>query len=139
MDGEVGLIADIGRVSVRFGLSGGPDRAAPRRIERYSTADHPTFTDALVAYLRKVGLENQPLPSALAIAGAVHGNLVNLTGSRWFVSLSGIEAVLRRAPRAMNECAANALAVAALPPTDLCTIGTLRAAPPRPGGTCSGS
>lgn len=130
---EVGLVADVGRLSVRFGIvdRGG---AAPREVERYSTADHPTFTDALLGYVRRMGLQNQPLPSALAIAGAVHGNLVNLTGSRWFVSLAGVEAVLRAPPRALNECAACAMALTRIGAGDLLPLRGPVLAPPRAGG-----
>lgn len=110
----LGLVADIGRHSVRFGLS---DRGgAPHAVRRYDLVDHPTFTSALLAYLFAEKVEGHTLPSALAVAGAARGDLINLTGSRWFISLSGIEAVLRARPRAINECAAGALALAALPP-----------------------
>lgn len=110
---QLGLVADIGRHSVRFGLSEGD--GPPRAVRRYELADHPTFTSALLAYLTAEKVENRSLPSALAVAGAARGDLINLTGSRWFISLSGIEAVLRARPRAINECAAGAMALAGLP------------------------
>ena len=114
MDG-LGLVADIGRQSVRFGLTGGERGIEPRDVRRFSTAEHPTFTSALVAYLAGVNLQDARLPSVLAVAGAARGDLINLTGSRWYISLSGVEAVLRVPPRALNECAANALALTTLP------------------------
>ena len=79
---EVGLVADVGRVSVRFGLTGGRLGLTPREVQTYHTADHPTFTSALSAYLKQVGCENEVLPSTLAIAGAVRGEVINMTGSR---------------------------------------------------------
>src|SRR3546814_1423510 len=88
---ETGLVADIGRQSVRFGLSGGKQGLVPRDVHHFNTADHPTFTSALVAYLNRMGLENRTLPSALAIAGAVRGDVVNMNGSRWYISLSGVD------------------------------------------------
>lgn len=115
MAGEVALVADIGRQSVRFGLTGGDAGMMPRDVRKYMTAEHPTFTSALVAYLSGVGMQEARLPSVLAVAGAVRGDLINLTGSRWYISLSGVEAVLRSRPRALNECAANALALTMLP------------------------
>ncbi|RYD98132.1 MAG: ROK family protein [Sphingomonadales bacterium] len=113
--GELALVADIGRQSVRFGLTGGEAGLEPRDVRRFMTSDHPTFTSALVAYLTAVGLREARLPSVLAVAGAARGDLINLTGSRWYISLSGVEAVLRAPPRALNECAANALALTLLP------------------------
>jgi len=115
MAGDVALVADIGRQSVRFGLTGGDAGMMPRDVRKFLTAEHPTFTSALVAYLNGVGLQEARLPSVLAVAGAVRGDLINLTGSRWYISLSGVEAVLRERPRALNECAANALALTMLP------------------------
>lgn len=112
---DLALVADIGRQSVRFGLTGGDAGLMPRDIRKFMTVEHPTFTSALVAYLGGVGLREARLPSVLAVAGAVRGDLINLTGSRWYISLSGVEAVLRVRPRALNECAANALALTMLP------------------------
>ncbi len=123
------LVADIGRQSVRFGLSDGAMDAEPHDIQRFSNSDHPTFTSALVSYLSSVGLRDARLPSVLAVAGAVRGDLINLTGSRWYISLTGVEAVLRAKPLALNECAANALALTRLPPT---AFTALSGPPPRP-------
>lgn len=115
MGEDLALVADIGRQSVRFGLTGGDAGLAPRDVRKFLTAEHPTFTSALVTYLNGVGLQDARLPSVLAVAGAARGDLINLTGSRWYISLSGVEAVLRVRPVALNECAANALALTTLP------------------------
>lgn len=134
MGEDVALVADIGRQSVRFGLTGGDAGIAPRDVRKFITAEHPTFTSALVAYLDGVGLRDARLPSILAVAGAARGDLINLTGSRWYISLSGVEAVLRVRPRALNECAANALALTLLP---VSALTQLHGPPPRavaPGG-----
>jgi glucokinase len=131
---EVGLVADVGRVSVRFGLTGGRLGLVPRDVHRYHMADHPTFTSALTAYLQQVGLESSVVPSTLAIAGAVRGDVVNMTGSRWYISLSGVEAVLRARPRALNECAANALALTQLSPAAFLPLPGPAPKAVRPGG-----
>jgi glucokinase len=129
MGEELALVADIGRQSVRFGLTGGEAGLAPRDVRKFMTAEHPTFTSALVAYLGGLGLQDARLPSVLAVAGAARGDLINLTGSRWYISLSGVEAVLRVRPRALNECAANALALTMLP---MAAFTQLHGPPPRP-------
>jgi glucokinase len=120
---DVGLVADIGRQSVRFALTGGPAGIAPRDVRSYHTAEHATFTSALLAYLSEVGLRDAVLPSVLAVAGAARGDLINLTGSRWYISLSGVEAVLRARPRALNECAATALALTTLNQSAFTPVG----------------
>lgn len=129
-----GLVADIGRVSVRFGLvdAGGGE---PRAVRTFHTADHPTFTDALIGYLDGAGLRHVPLASVLAVAGAVRGDAINLTGSRWYISLSGVEAVLRSPSRAINECAATALALTALDATAFAPLSGRAATTPRLPGS----
>lgn len=131
----LGLVADIGRVSVRFGLTGGPQGPAPRDVAQCAMAEHATFTDALIAYLKRVGVQGEALPSMLAIAGMPRGDVVNPTGSRWFISLGGIEAVLRIRPRAINEFAANALALPTLGAGDLQPLAGPRPNPPAVGGS----
>lgn len=133
-EGALGLVADIGRVSVRFGLTGGGHGVAPRHIRSFNANEHPTFTSALVAYLTEMRLQDKRLPSALAIAGAVHGDIINLTGSRWYISMSGVEAVLRHRPIALNECAAKALALTALPGSAINPLPGPAAKPVVPGG-----
>lgn len=134
MGNSVGLVADIGRQSVRFGLTGGAEGDDPREQQRFFNTDHPTFTSALVSYLTRVGLRDARLPSALAVAGAVRGELINLTGSRWYISLSGVEAVLRERPIALNECSANALALTRLPQDAFTPLSGPAPKPPVPSG-----
>jgi len=131
---ELALVADVGRLSVRFGLTGGTEGFGPRDIRRYMTAEHSTFTSALVEYLKDFGLQNQPIPSVLAVAGVARGDLINLTGSRWYISLSGIEAVLRERPRALNECTAKALALTRLGASAFTALPGPRPKPVTPGG-----
>lgn len=131
---EIGLVADIGRQSVRFALTGGPSGIAPRDTRSYHTADHATFTSALLAYLADVGQRDTVLPSVLAVAGAARGDLINLTGSRWYISLSGVEAVLRFRPRALNECAATALALTTLNQSAFTPVGAQSTRLVQPGG-----
>lgn len=135
MSGDgIGLVADIGRQSVRFALSGGDAGIAPRDTRSYNTADHATFTSALLEYLAEVGQRDAVLPSVLAVAGAARGDLINLTGSRWYISLSGVEAVLRSRPRALNECAATALALTTLGQSAFTPVGTQPIRTVQPGG-----
>lgn len=134
MGEDLALVADIGRQSVRFGLTGGVEGLIPREVRRFSTSEHPTFTSALVSYLNGLGLQDARLPSVLAVAGAARGDLINLTGSRWYISLSGVEAVLRAPPRALNECAANALALTMLPDSAFTALHGPPPRAPEPGG-----
>jgi glucokinase len=135
MTGEgIGLVADIGRQSVRFALTGGAAGIVPRDTRSYHTAEHATFTSALLAYLADVGQRDTVLPSVLAVAGAARGDLINLTGSRWYISLSGVEAVLRARPRALNECAATALALTTLNQNAFTPVGAQSTRLVQPGG-----
>ncbi|MGY4394933.1 glucokinase [Sphingomonas sp. UYAg733] len=131
---EIGLVADVGRHAVRFALTGGEPGNGLRNVQSYNTADHSTFTSALLSYLDQVGLRDKPIPSVLAIAGSARGDLINLTGSRWYISLSGVEAVLRVRPRALNECAASALALTTMGSASFRAIGLRATKPVQPGG-----
>ena len=131
---QTGLVADIGRQSVRFALTGGSGHVATREVRSYSTADHTTFTSALLTYLEETGQRDAALPSVLAVAGMARGDLINLTGSRWYISLSGVESVLRSKPRAMNECSATALALSVLDSSAFTPIGSHPIRPVQPGG-----
>lgn len=130
----IGLVADIGRQSVRFALTGGGVGITPRDVRSYHTAEHATFTSALLAYLSEVNQRDTVLPSVLAVAGAARGDLINLTGSRWYISLSGVEAVLRSRPQALNECAATALALTTLNQSAFTPIGAQSTRLVQPGG-----
>lgn len=130
----IGLVADVGRASVRFGLSGGPAGIIPRDVRELGAADFSTFTGALTAYLDGVGARDRVLPSALAIAGAVRGDVINVTGSRWYVTLSGIRAVLRAPAHAINDFAAAASALPMVKATALRAVGSPAPVVPRPGG-----
>ena len=131
---EIGLVADIGRQSVRFALSGGMAGNVPREMRSYHIAEHATFTSALLAYLAEVEMRDAVLPSVLAVAGSARGDLINLTGSRWYISLSGVEAVLRARPRALNECAATALALTTLNQSAFTPVGAQSTRQVQPGG-----
>ncbi|MFA5964930.1 MAG: glucokinase [Sphingomonas sp.] len=132
---RTGLVADIGRQSVRFALSDGDRDVAPREVRSFLASEHSTFTAALMAYLDGVGLRNVALPSVLAVAGVARGDVINLTGSRWFISLSGVEAVLGTRPRALNECAASALALASLPTSAFTSLDRHPVRPVTAGGS----
>lgn len=131
---RIGLVADIGRHSVRFALTGGNEGVEPRDVRTFSTAEHTTFTSALLSFVGDLGLDDQPLPGVLAIAGMTRGDLINLTGSRWYISLSGVEAVLRERPIALNEAAASAMALTAIGGGGLVALGPQPARPVEIGG-----
>jgi glucokinase len=131
---QVGLLADIGRHSVRFALSGGRCGNHPREVRTFSTVTHNSFTSALLEYVEAVGVAGQALPSVLAVAGMTRGDIINLTGSRWYISLSGVQAVLRARPIALNEAAAVTLALILLPGDALSSIGKHPRRPVEAGG-----
>jgi glucokinase len=134
-DDRAGLVCDLGRATVRFGLSGGAGQPiTPREVRGYTLADFPTFTDALLGYLRATGLDTGEVRSAIAIAGAARGGMMHVTGSRWYVSTTGVAAVLGRPPLAINECAAAALALTTLPAGAFRTLAGPAGWPVRVGG-----
>lgn len=131
---RIGLVADIGRHAVRFALTGGAEGVEPRDVRTFNTAEHTTFTSALLSFVGDLGLDDQPLPGVLAIAGMTRGNLINVTGSRWYISLSGVEAVLRERPIALNEAAASAMALTVMSSGAMIPLGPLPARAVEVGG-----
>ena len=132
---QTGLVVDLGRQTVRFALSDGSTDITPREVRSFHTSEHSTFTAALLAYLESVGIREPGTPSVLAVAGVARGDVINLTGSRWYISLSGIEVVLGIKPRALNECAASALALSTLPTSAFTPLGGHAVRPVTAGGS----
>jgi len=132
--GRTGLVADVGRQSVRFALSDVGSGAALREVRSFHASEHSTFTAALLAYLAGVDIQERGMPSVLAVAGMVRGDVINLTGSRWYISLPGIQAVLGVKPRALNDTAASAMALPMLPTSAFTSLGTKPARAAAAGG-----
>ena len=118
------LIGDIGGTNARFALvhEGRPE---PQMLPAAATADFPDIEAAIEASLKAADV--RPHSAAIDVAGPIVGEGVDLTNAHWFIRPAetirrlGIEDVVL-----LNDFEALALALPALKPADLVTLGGQR-------------
>jgi glucokinase len=110
---ETAVVADVGRRAVRLALTDARGRLRPDTIRAYDPSQQSTISGALTAFCHESGLRALPRHCAIAVAGAPVGDTISITNSRWFVSRSGLTAMLQAPPLILNDFAANAWAFAA--------------------------
>lgn len=124
------LVGDIGGTNVRFSIL--PDaHGEPKVFPPIATADHPDIAEAIeAAVLSRTSL--MPRSAAIALAGPIEGEEIDLTNAPWIVrprevmERLGLDDVVL-----LNDFEALALALTALPPPTLHPIGGGR---PHPNG-----
>jgi glucokinase len=119
--GKLGLLGDIGATNARFALLL-PD-GSMTTPKRCAVADFATLAEAIEDYLAKVG-GARPRHGALAVAAPIEGDAVAMTNHPWSFSLSALRARLGLERLcALNDFAANALAIPHLEGADVVKIG----------------
>lgn len=112
--GDRAILAYVGSDGVDFALpSSAPGDVVG--VERIGAGDCPTFTDALMRFAARHALPLRECRLFMSIAGAVNGATVRTTNGRWFISLSGLQAVTAGEPVIVNDVAAIAWATAERP------------------------
>lgn len=118
---ELVMVADIGGTNARFALAD-LQTLELSHIQQTLCETHANVDAAISAYL--AGLPVKPRRAALAVAGPVSGEAINLTNSHWSFRKSelchaaGFEAI-----HVLNDFEALALSLPALLPTELHQIG----------------
>ncbi len=103
------LIADIGGTNARFGVV---DKNGIHDLVYLECRNYAGPTEAALDYMKRVGLKEMPQYAAFAVAGPVHGDLVNFTQSPWTFRTSTVQKNLGFAKLdVMNDFEAVALAV----------------------------
>jgi glucokinase len=128
--GQPWLVADIGGTNARFGwVAAGEDTVS--HIAKLPVADHDGPASAARAYLAglaaQVGVAHAvPHKAALAVATAVHDDVVDLTNSHWRFSRAALAAELGLdALLVLNDFEALALSLPRLKPHQLRPHGAL--------------
>ena len=125
-EGAAFLVGDIGGTNARFALARpGGGGLAPGEVTAFPTARHASLVAAIGAFLDERG--NPPLAGlALAAAGPLSGEgaaaRIAMTNHPWTVEVRDL-ATFAEAPVLMNDFAAVAMAVPALGPDDVVTLG----------------
>jgi len=100
------IVGDIGRQTIRLGLTDEAGELRRDTIRAYTAASQSTISGALSTFGRECGLPSLPRRCALAISGAPRGDTISVTNSRWFVSRSGLRSMLQGDPVIINDFAA---------------------------------
>jgi glucokinase len=106
IDADCGVVGDIGRKTLAFGLVRRDGRLDLGSIRDYPSSQQSTLSGALSTFSRDAGLPGLPRHCAIAIAGSTRGESLIIPHSRMVVSRSGLRSMLRAEPVIVNECAA---------------------------------
>jgi glucokinase len=128
-DALVGIVGDVGRKMIRLGLTDGEGVLRRDTIRAYEAATQSTISGAMTSFARECGLNVLPRRCALAISGAARGETISVTNSRWYVSRSGLRAMLQADPVLLNDFAAIAWSLTS-------TRGSARIEPADQGSIC---
>jgi len=131
---DVAVLGSIGRKHVCLALSDEHGALLPNTIRTYDAAATTGVSAALVGFQRDLALPALPKRAAIAVAGLARGDAISITNSRWFVSRSGLQAMMGQAPLILNDFAAEAWAICSGTVYPAETFGALPAPEPkRPG------
>lgn len=103
---------------VRFG-STTPGSSQIDSIVSMSGDAHPTFTDALLTYERESGKSLRGAECVLAVPAPPAGDAIPMARSRWTISRSGLNAMFGCPVAVINDVAATAWSLLAIPPSKL--------------------
>ena len=100
------LVADVGRTTVRIGLTNSSGHLDPSTVRQYDPKLQPTISSSISAFVVELGLEHLPKRAAIAVSGIPRGETISITNSRWILSRSGLTAMFGSEPLIINDFAA---------------------------------
>lgn len=110
-DSKLAVIADVGRRAVRLCLTDHDGHLRPETLRAYEPSEQSTISGALSAFRTESTLSALPRRCAIAVSGAPVGDIISVTNSRYYVSRSGLAAMLQTQPLILNDFAAKAWAI----------------------------
>jgi glucokinase len=137
----LGLVADVGGTHVRFGIAAGGNDGKPldvHCVRRYAVRAHESISHAAQHYRTATpGVPQALSRAAVAVAGRVEQDRVQLTNSGWSFSARALSEAQRfQRLQIINDFEAVGHAVGALRATDLHPVGQERLAIPLTQGVC---
>jgi glucokinase len=122
MSSPTRLLGDIGATNARLALLMPGGEIAKEKT--FLVAAHERFADAIEAYLAPFTADERPTEAAFAIAAPIAGDSVALINAPWQFSLAALKRQFGWSKlHAVNDFAANALAVPRLDPDRVVQIG----------------
>ena len=106
-----GIVADIGRNTVRVGITNDEGRLDHKSVREYDPCAQSTISTAISAFAEESGIRTLPSRAAIAVSGVPRGETISITKSRWILSRAGLTAMFRAPPLIINDFAANAWAM----------------------------
>lgn len=109
--GESWLLMDASRGgSLRLGFAAAGKLPEADAVRSYQADAMPTFTDVLMRFQQDTGTSLLGVSAALAVGGAVAGDIISIARSRWIISRGGLTPMFGRPVVIVNEVAARAWA-----------------------------
>jgi glucokinase len=138
----LGLVADVGGTHIRFGIAVGGPEGMPVNVHcvrRYAVRAHHSIADAAQYYRKETpGVPESLRRAAVAVAGRVEQDCVQLTNSAWNFSARGFsESQHFDDLHVINDFEAIGHAVGALRGADLTPVGAQRLSLPLNQGVCA--
>jgi glucokinase len=138
----LGLVADVGGTHIRFGIAVGGEQGAPvdvHCVRRYAVRAHESISHAAQHYRNATpGVPAALHRAAVAVAGRVEADRVQLTNSAWSFSARALSESQRfEHLHVINDFEAVGHAVGALRAADLKPVGAQRLSLPLSQGVCA--
>jgi glucokinase len=131
------LVADVGRTTVRIGLTNAYGHLDQASVREYDPKLQPTISSSISAFVADSGLRRMPERAAIAVSGIPRGETISITNSRWILSRSGLTAMFGAEPLIINDFAATGWAVGSSHTAGrIEAIGGYGVQPHKPGTYC---
>ena len=105
------LVGDIGRTSVRLGLTDETGSLCPDSVRSYDVARDASIPNIIGRFAGDAGLRSFPRRCAIAISGVPRGDAIPVTNSRIILSRPDLTKLLGAPPLILNDFAANSWAI----------------------------
>lgn len=106
-----GIVAHVGRKGLRFALTDSAGELVASSMRQYGSEQNSSVSGALSTFQHDSKLARLPANLAIAVAGLPRGDAISITHTRWYVSRSGLQAMLGRPPLILNDFEAEAWAL----------------------------
>ncbi|VXC92843.1 glucokinase [Sphingomonas sp. 8AM] len=106
-----GIVGHVGRKGLRFALTDRAGEVVPGSMRLYGSEHGSSVSGTLSTFQRDSGLGRLPERSAIAVAGLARGDAISITHTPWYVSRSGLRAMLGQPPLILNDFEAEAWAL----------------------------
>lgn len=105
------ILGFVGREQIQFALAGPDGELRVATIRNYDANITTGVAGALSRFQQELAITAFPVRASIAVSGLVRGDVIAITRTRWFLSRSGLEAMLGEQPLILNDFAAEAWAL----------------------------